>query len=76
MYTGRASFNSSSLLGLQDAMAPLILQDLIGLHQREKKSKPKMRFAFLLSCVSFIFCLQTHLSASDKRRKWLMLLQA
>lgn len=55
MYTGRGSFNSSSLLGIQDAMAPLILQDLIGLDQREKKSKPKMRFAFLLSCVSFSF---------------------
>ena len=55
MYTGRASFNSSSLLGIQDAMAPLILQDLIGLDQREKKSKPEIRFAFLLSCVSFSF---------------------
>lgn len=67
------------LLGLQDIMAPQI-QDLFGLDQREKKSKPKMRFAFLLFlCILvlfIIFWLQMHLSASDERGKWLALLQA
>lgn len=53
-------------------MAPQI-QDLFGLDQREKKSKPKMRFAFpLFLCILvlfIIFWLQMHLSASDERGK-------